>query len=157
MRDVARDPATLEQLREQRSRLADRMRPPWWYLTGSAILFALAFALPFISRYLPQGFGLWPFLVAALAVAWLLQWGLARATGISVGIPDLTYRPGRPARIAMLVVSLAAIVTEHFLIDRGLLVAAVVVAALAVVAGVVSVQAALGGIRQDLRAGGGAA
>src|SRR5258706_15860205 len=109
MRDVARDPAALEQLREQRSRLADRMRPPWWYLTGSAILFALAFALPFISRYLPQGFGLWPFLVAALAVAWLLQWGLARATGISVGIPDLTYRPGRPARIAMIVVSLAAI------------------------------------------------
>jgi hypothetical protein len=83
--------------------------------------------------------------------------GLARTTGISVGIPDLTYRPGRPARIAMLVVSLAAIVTEHFLIGRGLLVAAVVVAALAVVAGVISVQAALRGIRQDLRAGGGAA
>jgi hypothetical protein len=57
----------------------------------------------------------------------------------------------------MLVVSVAAIVTEHFLIDRGLLVAAVAVAALAVVAGVVSVQAALRGIRQDLRVGGGAA
>jgi hypothetical protein len=76
---------------------------------------------------------------------------------MAVGIPDLTYRPGRPARIAMLAVSLGAIVTEHFLIDRGLLVAAVVVAALAVVAGVVSVQAALRGIRQDLRAGGGPA
>jgi hypothetical protein len=83
--------------------------------------------------------------------------GLARATGISVGIPDLTYRPGRPARIAMLVVSLAAIVTEHFLIDRGLIVAAIVVAVLAVVAGVAAVQAAVRGIRQDLRAGGGAA
>jgi hypothetical protein len=154
--DVARDPAALERLRVQRSRLADRMRPPWWYLTGGAILWALAFAFPFISRYLP-GFSIWPFLVAALAMAWLLQWGLARATGISVGIPDLTYRPGRPARIAMLVVSLAAIVTEHFLIDRGLLVAAVVVAALAVVAGVVSVQAILRGIRQALRAGRGAA
>ena len=156
MRDVARDPTALERLRAQRSRLADRMRPPWWYLTGGAILWALAFALPFISRYLP-GFSIWPFLVAALAMAWLLQWGLVRATGISVGIPDLTYRPGRPARIAMLVVSLAAIVTEHFLIDRGLLVAAVIIAALAVVAGVVSVQAALRGIRQALRAGGGAA
>ena len=157
MRDVARDPAALEQLREQRSRLADRLRPPWWYLTGSAVLFALAFALPFISRYLPHGVRLWPFLIAALVVAWLLQWGLAQATGISVGFPDLTYRPGRPARIAMLVVSLAAIVTEHFLIDRGQFVVAVVVAALAVAAGVLSVQAALRGIRQELRSGGRAA
>jgi hypothetical protein len=160
MRDAARDPAALEpleRLRVQRSRLADRMRPPWWYLTGSAILWALVFAGPLSSRYLPQGIPTWPILVAAVAVACLLQWGLARATGISVGIPDLTYRPGRPARIAMLVVSLAAIVTEHFLIDRGLLAAAVVVAALAVVAGVVSVQAALRGIRQELRVGGGAA
>ncbi|WP_432837943.1 hypothetical protein [Dactylosporangium sp. CA-092794] len=157
MRDAARDPAALEQLREQRSRLADRMRPPWWYLTGSAILFALAFGLPFISRYLPQRVAVWPVLIAALAAAWLLQWGLARATGISVGFPDLTYRPGRPARITMLVVSIVAIVTEHLLIDRGLLVAAVVVAALAVVTGVVSVQAALRGVRQELRASGGAA
>jgi hypothetical protein len=155
--DVAGDSAALERLRVQRSRLAERMRPPWWYLTGVAIMWALAFAGPFSSRYLPQRVPTWPILVAALAVAWLLQWGLARATGITVGIPDLTYRPGRPARIAMLAVSLAAIVTEHFLIDRGLLAAAVVVAALAVVAGVVGVQAALRGIRQDLRAGGEAA
>jgi hypothetical protein len=157
MRDVARDPAALELLRVQRSRLADRIRPPWWYLTGAAILWALVFAGPFSSRYLPQRVPTWPVLVAAVAVACLLQWGLTRATGISVGIPDLTYRPGRPARIAMLVVSVAALVTETFLIDRGLLVAAVAVAALAVVAGVVSVQAALRGIREDLRAGGGTA
>jgi hypothetical protein len=157
MRGAAGDPAALELLRAQRSRLADRMRPPWWYLTGSALLWALVFAFPFIARYLPRGFSVWPFLVGGLAVSLLLQWGLTRATGISVGIPDLTYRPGRPARIAMLVVTLAALVTEHFLIDRGLLLAAVVVAALAVVAAVASVQAALRGIRQDLRAGGGAA
>ena len=157
MRDVAGDPATLERLRVQRGRLADRMRPPWWYLSGSAIVWAVVFAGPFSSRYLPQGVPIWPILVAAVAVACLLQWGLTRATGISVGIPDLTYRPGRPARIAMLVVSLVAIVTEHFLIDRGLLAVAVAVAVLAVVAGVVSVQAALRGIRQDLRGGGGAA
>ncbi|MGI5241529.1 hypothetical protein [Dactylosporangium sp. CA-139066] len=120
------------------------------------MLFALAFAFPFMSRYLPPGVRLWPLLVAALVVAWLLQWGLARATGISVGFPDLTYRPGRPARIAMLVVSLVALVAEHVLIDRGQLVAAVAVAALAVVAGVVSMQAALRGIRESLRTGGGA-
>jgi hypothetical protein len=157
MHDMARDPSALEQLREQRSRLADRLRPPWWYLTGSAVVFALAFGLPFISRYLLRGVRLWPVLIGALAMAWLLQWGLAQATGISVGFPDLTYRPGRPARIAMLVVSIVAIVTEHFLIDRGQLIAAIVVAALAVAAGVISVQAALRGIRQHLRSGGRAA
>ena len=155
MSDVAGDSAALERLRVQRGRLADRMRPPWWYLAGIAILYALVFAFPFASRFL--GVSIWPFFVAGLVLGSLLQWGMTRATGIAVGIPDLTYRPGRPARIAMLVVSLAAIVTEHFLIDRGLLVAAVVVAALAVAAGVAGVQAALRGIRQDLRAGGGAA
>jgi hypothetical protein len=156
MRAGTADQAALERLRAQRRRLADRMRPPWWYLAGAAIVWGLVFALPF-SRYLPKGFSLWPFLVAGLAVACLLQWRFVRVTGISVGIPDLTYRPGRPARIAMLVVSLGAIVTEHFLIDHGLLAAAIVVAALAVVAGVGAVQAAVRGIRQDLRAGGGAA
>jgi hypothetical protein len=159
MRDVAEDPAALELLRVQRGRLADRMRLPWWYLTGIAIMYALVFAVPFISRYL--GVSIWPLFAAALAVAGLLQWGLGRATGISVGIPvgipDLTYRPGRPARIAMLVVSLAAIVTEHFLIDRGRLAAAITLAVLAVVAEVALLQAAVRGIRQELRGGGGAA
>ena len=154
MSDAATDPAALELLRAQRSRLADRLRAPWWYLAGSGLVWALAFASPFSPRYLPQRVPAWPILLAALALVCLLQWGLTRVTGIWVGIPDLTYRPGRPARIAMLVVSLAAIVAEHLLIDRGLLAAAIVIAALAVVAGVVSVQAALRGIRQDLRAGG---
>jgi hypothetical protein len=150
VRDVAGEPAALERLRVQRGRLADRMRPPWWYLTGGAVVWALVFALPLSARYLPQ-VPTWPVTVAAVAVACLLQWCLARATGISVGIPDLTYRPGRRARIAMVVVSLAAIATDE------LLVAAVVVAAVAVVAGVLGVQAAVRGIREDLRAGGGPA
>ena len=154
MSDVAGDPATLQQLREQRRRLADRLRAPWWYLTGSGVLYAVAFGLPFISRYVAHGAALWPFLIGALAVAWLLQWGLARATGISVGFPDLTYRPGRPARVAMLVVSIAAIVTEQVLIEHGQLAGAVLVAALAVVAGVLSVQAVLRGIRHHLRSAG---
>ena len=158
MRDVARDLAALELLRVQRGRLADRMRPPWWYLPGTAILWALVFACPFSSRFLPQGVRIWPILVAGVAVACLLGWGLARATGIKVGFRNLRYpASGRPTRIAMLVVSLAALVTENFLISRGLLVAAIVVAALAVAAEVAAQQANLRGIRQDLRAGGGAA
>jgi hypothetical protein len=164
MRDVARDLTALELLRVQRSQLADRMRPPWWYLTGAAIGWALVFACPFSSRYLPHG-AYWAIVVAALAVACLLQWGLDRATGMKVGPRPLRvlrdgifyYRPGRPALIAMLVVSLAATVTEASLIRRGLLVAAIVVAALAVVAEMAGQQARLRGIRQELRAGGGAA
>jgi hypothetical protein len=158
MRDVAGDPAALELLRVQRGRLADRMRPPWWYLPGTAILWALVFAFPFSSRYLPQGVRTWPILAAGVAVACLLGWGLARATGIKVGFRNLRYPPaGRPTRIAMLVVSLAALVTENVLISRGLPVAAIVVAALAVAAEVAGQQAALRGIRQELRAGGGVA
>src|ERR1700689_214395 len=163
MRDVARDPAALELLRAQRNRLADRMRPPWWYLTGIAIMYALVFAVPFTSRFL--ALSIWPIFVAALAVACLLQWGLARGTGMKVGPRPLRvlrdglfyYRPGRPARIAILGVSLAAIATEASLIRPRLVAAAIVVAALGVVAEVALQQAVLRGIRRDLRAGGGAA
>ena len=155
MRDAARDPA-LELLRVQRSRLAERMRPPWWYLTGVAIMYAVVFAFPFASRFL--GVTVWPFLVAALVVAVPLQWGWTRVTGIKMGFRDLSSPgPGRPARYAVVVVSLGAIVTEPVLIDRGLLLAAVVVAVLAVAAEVALQEALLRGIRQELRGGGGAA
>jgi hypothetical protein len=156
MREVARDPAALERLRVQRSRLADRMRPPWWYLTGITTMYALVFAVPFTSRYL--GVSIWPIFVAALVVAVPLQWGWTRATGIKVGFRNLRYpASGRPVRIAVVVVCLAAIATEHFLIDRSLLATAIVVAALAVASEVALQQAALRGIRQELRVGGGAA
>ena len=152
MRDVARDPAALERLRVQRSLLADRMRPPrWWWWFGVAILWALAFSCPFGSRFLPQGVRIWPILVAGVAVACLLQWGLARATGIAVAIPMLRYPSGRPAGIAMIVVSVAVLVTEALLIDHGLLVATIVVAEMA------CLQAALRVTRRELRGGGGAA
>jgi hypothetical protein len=156
MRDVAGDPAALALLRVQRGRLADRLRPPWWYLTGFAIMYALVFAFPFASRFL--GVGIWPFFVAALVVAVPLQWGWTRATGMKMGFRNLSYPgPGRLERYAVVVVSLGTIVTEHFLIDRGLIIAASVVAALAVVAEVALQQALLRGIRQELRGGGGAA
>ena len=153
MRDAARDPAALELLRVQRSRLADRMRLPWWYLTGSAILWALVFAGPFSSRYLPRGVPTWPILLAAVAVAFLMQWGLTRATGIKLPFRNLRYRPGRPVGIAMLVVFLAASETEFLLIRRGLLVAPIVIAALGVAAEMVLLQAALRVTRQELRSG----
>jgi hypothetical protein len=160
MRDVVRDPAALERLRVQRSRLADRMRPPWWYLTGSAILWALLFAGPFILQYLLHGIPTWPSLIltaAALCLLRLMPWALARATGIAVRLRNLRYRLGRPALIAMIVVWFAASETETFLIRHRLLAAAIVVAALAVAAQVALLQARLQGIRQELRAGGGAA
>ena len=158
MSDAATDPAALELLRAQRSRLADRLRAPWWYLAGGGLVWALAFASPFSPRYLPQWVPTWPILLAALALVCLLQWGLTRATGIKVGFRNLRYpASGRPARIAVVVVCLAALVTEHSLIGRGLVAAAIVVAALAVVAEVAAQQAVLRGIRQDLRGGGGKA
>ncbi|HWG65118.1 MAG TPA: hypothetical protein VG253_25825 [Streptosporangiaceae bacterium] len=167
MRDVARDPAALELLRVQRSRLADRMRAPWWYLPGVAIVWALFFAGPFTSRSFsaPTSVSTWAIVIPVLAVCCLLQWGLARATGIKVGPRPLRvlrdglfyYRPGRPAGIAIAVVSLAGLGTESSLIRHGLLAAAIVVAALAVAADVTAQQALLRAIRQDLRGGGVAA
>jgi hypothetical protein len=158
MRDVAGDPAALELLRVQRSRLADRMRLPWWYRSGAAILWAVVFAGPFSSRYLSPAFPIWAILVAFLAVVCLMQWGLIRATGMKLPFRNLRYRgPGRPVGIAILVVWFAASETEHLLVDRGLIVAAIVVAFLAVAAEMALLQAALRVTRRELRGGGGAA
>ena len=158
MRDVARDLAALELLRVQRSRLADRMRLPWWYLTGAAIVWAVVFAGPFSSRYLPRSVSTWPIFVAAAAVACLLQWGLTRATGIKLPFRNLRYASaGRPVGIAILVVCLAAGETEFLLIRGGLLVAAIIVAAVGVAAEMACLQIALRVTRQELRGGGGAA
>src|ERR1700722_15080661 len=142
MRDAARDPAALELLRLQRGRLADRMRPPWGYLPGVAIVWALFFAGPFTSRSFssPRSVSTWAILVPVVTVCLLLQWGMTRATGIKAGLRPLRvlqdglfyYRPGRPAGIAIAVVSLAGLGTEGSLIRRGLLAAAIAVAALAV-------------------------
>ena len=167
MRDTAGEQPTLERLRVQRSRLADRMRPPWWYLPGVAAAWALFFAGPFSSRSFssPASVSTWAIVVPILAIGFLLQWGMTRATGIKAGPRPLRmlldglfyYRPGRPAAIAMAVVSFAGLGTESSLIRHGLLAAAIAVAVLAVAAEVAAQQALLRAIRQDLRAGGGAA
>jgi hypothetical protein len=167
MPDVARDTAALEQLRVQRSRLADRMRPPWWYLLGIAILYGLFFAGPFISRSFtsPRSVSTWLVLVPTLAVLCLLQWGLTRATGIKVGSQPrrvlldgvFHYRPGRPAGIAIFVVTLVGLGAETSLLRHGLTAAAIAVAVLAVTGEVAGQLALLQAIRQDLRDGGGTA
>ena len=154
MRDTASDPAALELLRAQRGRLADRMRLPWWYQSGAAILWALVFAGPFNTQYLPRKVPTWPVLLAALAVVCVMQWGLSRATGIKLPFRNLRHRPGRPVGVSILVVSLAAGETELLLIRHGLPAAAIVVAALAVVAEMALLQAALRVTRRELRGGG---
>jgi hypothetical protein len=119
-------------------------------------MYALVFAFPFAQRFL--GASIWPFFVAALVVSVPLQSGWNRFTGIKMGFRNLSYPgPGRPARYAVVVVSLGGILTEHFLIDRDLYSAAVALAVLAVAAEVAAQQALLRGIRQELRSGGGAA
>jgi len=157
MRDVAADQEALKLLRVQRARLADRLRLPWWYQSGAAILWALVFAAPFSSRYLPHRVPLWPFLLAALALVCLMQWGLTRATGIKLPWRNLRHRPGRRVGIAILVAWFAAAETEFLLIDHALIVAAIVVAAGGVVAEMALLQAALGVSRRELRGGGGVA
>ena len=157
MHDMARDPAALERLGVQRSRLADRMRLPWWYQSGAAILWALVFAGPFSARYLSRGFPTWAVLLAAVAVAGLMQWGLTQVTGIKLPFRNLRYSPGRPVGIAILAVALAAGATEYLLIRHGLPGAAIAVAAVAVGAELALLQAAVRVTRRELRGGGGAA
>jgi hypothetical protein len=160
MRDVARDPAALELelLRVQRSRLADRLRLPWWYLAGSAVVWGAVFAGPFSSQYLPRTVPTWPIFLTVAVVAGLMQWGLNRTTGIKIGFRNLRYPPqGRPLRIAVFVVFIVLGETELLLIRHGLLAAAIVVAALGVAAELALQQALLRGIRQELRDSGGAA
>jgi len=160
MRDAESGQAVLELLRVQRNRLADRMRPPWWYLTGSAIAWAVGGTDQFSLRYLPRA-DYWAAGAVQLAVWCLLQWGLARATGMAVG-PRLRrvltdglfyYRPGRRALIAILVVTLAAGETEFLLLRHGLLAAAIVVAVLVAAVQVTLQRAWLRGVRQGLRDG----
>jgi hypothetical protein len=163
MHDVARDPAELELLRVQRNRLADRLRPPWWYLPGAAIAWAVGGTSPYALRYLSR-VDYWAIAVAQVAVFCLLQWGLARATGIKVGPRPLRvlrdglfyYRPGRPALVAILVASLAVGLTTSSLLRHGLLAAAIGVTAVGVVTLVALQDAWLRQIRQALRDGGAA-
>ena len=85
----------------------------------------------------------WAFLVAALAVVCLLQWGLARATGIRLPFRNLRYRHGPSGGFARRG-EVRRYSDRAFLIVRGLTVAAIGVAALGVAAEVALQQAPCG-------------
>lgn len=154
MNDAAGPQAELEQLQVQRARLAGRVRPPWWYLPGSTVTLGLVLAVPFTAHYLPA-LAAWP-AVAAIALFWLLQRSMARATGVAVGTRTLRYPSARAAGIALLAVAAAAIVAETVLLGQSLPGAAIAAGILAAVAGAACLQAQLAGIRRDLHSGAGA-
>lgn len=146
------DEAGLEALQAQRANLADRLRPPWWYLAGFGIVMVLVCAVPFATRYL--SWGNWSVLLA-LAVFYLLQAGLARASGVAIGTRTLRYRSGRVAGIALMVVVIGAVVAEILLLDHAQGGRALVLAIFAVAVAVVCWRAHLRGIRHDLCTGAG--
>ena len=89
-------------------------------------------------------------------VFFLLQYALARVSGVDVGIRTWQYPSGRAWTIALVVVIFAASWVESLLLEHGLLAAAIVVGVLATVAGTVCWQGHLRGIRRDLETGRGA-
>lgn len=151
MRDDTQNGADLELLRAQRARLATRLKAPWWYVAGSAVVMAVAFAMPVGSHYL-AGAGVVGLLLAVV-VCFLLQYALARVSGVDVGLRTWQYPSGRAWTIAMVVLIFVASAAETSLLDRGRLVAAILVGVLATLAGTVCWQGHLRGIRQDLETG----
>ena len=151
MRDDTENVAELELLRTQRAQLASRLKTPWWYVAGMAFAWAVAFATLIVSHYL-VGASIGGTLFA-IVVLFLLQYALARVSGVDVGIRTWQYPSGRPWTIALVVVIFAASWAEGLLLEHGLLAAAIVVCVLATVAGTVCWLGHLRGIRRDLETG----
>ncbi|MGH3094422.1 MAG: hypothetical protein ACRDMV_00300 [Streptosporangiales bacterium] len=145
------DPTGLDELRAQRARLADRLRAPWWYLIGFAVVMALVCAVPFGAHSLGWGAS-WSG-VFAIVVFYPLQAGLARASGVAIGTRTLRYPSGRAAGIALMVAVVAAVVAETVLLDHDRGGTAAVIGIFAVAVAVVCWQAHLRGIRRDLQSG----
>jgi hypothetical protein len=151
MRDGTENVAELELLRAQRAQLASRLKTPWWYVAGSAVVMAVGFAMPIASRYL-AGADVWGGLLA-IALILLLQIRLARVSGVALGMRTSQYPSGRPWTIAWVLVIFAATAVEGLLLNRRLLAAAIVVGVLATLAGTGCWQGHLRGIRRDLETG----
>jgi hypothetical protein len=151
MRDDPKNGAELELLQAQRARLASRLRTPWWYVAATTLAWAVAFAMPIGSHYL-TGAGIGGALLA-IAVFLLAQQALARASGVDLGLVTWKYPSGRAWTIATVLVIFAADGVEAPLLDHGLLPAAIVVGALATLAGTACWHGHLQGLRRDLEAG----
>jgi hypothetical protein len=152
MQDDMGNVEELELLRAQRARLASRLKAPWWYIAGSAVALAVGCAMPIGAHYV-RGTGIWCG-VLAIVLLLLLQHALVRVSGVALGTG--TWPSGRAWSIAVGVVILANSGVETFLLDRGLLAAAIVVGVLATLAGTGCLQGILRGIRRDLETGKGA-
>jgi hypothetical protein len=150
-RDGSEKVAELELLRVQRAQLASRLKAPWWYVAGSAVVMALAFAMPFGAHYL-SGAYLWGVLLAIVLIL-LLQYALARVSGMALGMRTSQYPSSRVWTIALFVVIFTANWVEGLLLKHGLLAAAIVVGVLATLAGTGCWLGHLRGIRRDLEAG----
>jgi hypothetical protein len=151
MRDGTENVAQLELLRAQRAALASRLKTPWWYVAGSLAVMAVAFSMPLGSHYLIGG-GLWCALLAIVA-SLLLQYALARASGVDVGMRIWQYPSGRAWTIAMVVLILAASGVETVLLEHHRLAVAIAVGALATLVGTACWQGHVRSIRRDLASG----
>ena len=144
--------AELELLRAQRALLASRLKAPWWYVAGSAVGLAVGCAMPIGSHYV-RGAGIWCGVLAVVMLL-LLQHALVQVSGVALGTG--TWPSGRAWSIALGVVIFANSGVGTFLLDRGMLAAAIVVGVLATLAGTGCLQGHLRGIRRDLETGRGA-
>ena len=151
MRGDTENVAELELLRAQRAQLASRLQTPWWYVAGMAFAWAVAFAMPIGAHYF-TGAGLGGALLVIVVVS-LLQYGLARVSGVDVGIQTWQYPSGRAWSIVLAVVIFAASAAEGLLVEHGLLAAAIVVGVVATLAGTFCWLGRLRAIRRDLAAG----
>ena len=150
-RDGTESVAELEMLRAQRAQLASRLKTPWWYVAAMAFGWAVAFAMPIGSRYL-TGATLGGSLL--VIVVWVLaQRALARVSGVDLGMGTRRYPSGRPWTFAIVAVIFAGDAAESLLVEHGLLAAAILVGALATVAGTGCWQGHFRAVRRDLEAG----
>lgn len=137
-------------LEGQRARLADRVRAPWWYLVGYPLMWVVLIGSPFAAHFLRFGSLV---LVVALALAYLLEWGFGRTTGVALRTNRTMdrYPETRPAGIAILIVAGLAVVAEFLLVGNGRLTVAAVIGAVSVPVILGCQLAVFRGIRRDLR------
>jgi hypothetical protein len=143
----------LEQVRQQRAALAERVTLPWWYLVLFTAAIVALLSSPFASRYGSPGLSDLVFLPALVIMV-----GLDRLLGYATGAKlsrrtMLAYPSTRPAGVAVIVTVGAAVVGVNALLGSGqvaVAVGVVVVAAAAAVGCLVRLTAA---IRDDIREG----